>query len=179
MRILKISLLLILICSVTACGFKLRGQSNASLDGGTVFIVTEDNFHPVVVDLNRQLLRLGVISQLTTKTFLEKNTETDSSATLISFAKPKEQRKILSVDDTGRALEYELSIEIDVLIETLAAFSSKKGAEEAPSTMLVRRVLVYDNNQLLAKSREREKVREEMYRVLVGQLIERLRAQGL
>ena len=174
MRILQVSLLLLTLVLLSSCGFKFRGQEDNNLKAATIIIVAENNYHPIVIGLNRKLLQLGAVVRMASEEDTKMNRL--SSGTVIHLSKASEQRKILSVDDTSRALEYEFSIELAVAIKTITAHQNRLNTTGAPSTIFVRRVLVYDNQQLLAKSRERDQLRQEMYRVLVRQLIERLHA---
>ena len=155
---------------LTSCGFKPRGKSNQDLSGVIVNIDAQQQFHPLVLRLKRKLQSLG--AQLDTKA-------TTSSAVLVLISLPIESQKTLSVDETGRPLEYELHIQISAVVTSnnlKHQSSSKLNLNEmTASTIFARRVLVYDNNQLLAKSREREQVRNAIYDVLVEQLIERIR----
>ena len=159
-----------LIVVLSSCGFKPRNKAIQDLNAVVVSIDAQQQFHPLVLRLKRRLQSLG--ARLETPI-------NGSAAVLVLISLPVENQKTLSVDETGRPLEYELHIQISVVVA-----SNKFQTESTiqipldkmkPSTIFARRVQVYDNNQLLAKSREREQVRNALYDVLIEQLIERIR----
>ncbi len=158
---------------LSGCGFSLRGQSNLDLTDVIVSIETEEKFHPVAIGLKRKLERFGakVVSDHAArgeKTF-------DNRSIIVLLSNPEEKQKTLSVDDTGRPLEYELRVDLSVVVTKTIAIKNDQKQNILPTSISARRLLVYDNNQLLAKSREREQVRGEIYQVLINQLIERIR----
>ncbi len=170
-KIVVIYLMLLLAMILSGCGFKPRGKVNQDLTNVVVNIDAQQPFHPLVLRLKRKLQSLGAQ--------LDSNQST--AAVLVLISMPVENQKTLSVDETGRPLEYELHVEISAVVtlnliqSASSSYSQPQLDKVTPSTIFARRVLVYDNNQLLAKSREREQVRNAIYDVLIEQLIERIR----
>lgn len=158
-------LMLLLSLVLSGCGFKLRGQLSGDLEGTNIYLNADDIFSALSVDLKRQLNMMNVNLNTGGK-------EVVKPAVSIFLKNIQEKRRTLSVDKTGRPVEYELILEVDVDIHDL-----KNNQADDPhwTTMHVRRVQVYDNNLLLAKSKERDEVRTEMRHVLISQIIERIR----
>ncbi len=167
-RLLLLLFLGLLLCS---CGFKLRGQLSGDLKGTNVYLNADDIYSPLSVDLKRQLNLMKVHLVTTPSDVIE-------PVISIYLKNTREKRTTLSVDKTGRPVEYELILEVEVDIHDLnhePPDELHKKVQPRWTTMHVRRVQVYDNNLLLAKSREREEVSAEMRHALVSQLIERIR----
>ena len=162
---LRLFLTLFLALGLSGCGFKLRGQLSSDLAGVNVYLNADYIYGALSVDLKRQLKLMDV-------NLFTSGNEVIKPAVSIYLKNIREKRTTLSVDKTGRPVEYELTVEVDVDIHEL---KNNQANEPAWTTMHVRRVQVYDNNLLLAKSRERDEVRAEMRHVLVSQIIERIR----
>ncbi len=161
---------LAVLLSLSGCGFKLRGQISGDLKAKQVIVDAVNYYHPVATELRRRLQILGAE--------LKKLPDSESAITLkndkvlyVYLNEPQQTRRTLSVDIDGRPLEYELALEVDARITTLGQDLSSI----QPVTIRVRRVLVYDKDQVLAKSREREQIVVEMTQSLIDQISERLR----
>ncbi len=184
---LLLSLMSLLV--VTGCGFKLRGQLSGDLQNKQIVVDAENYYHPLAVELRRRLQILGAgvkkpgsISEHRPEQSgpEAQSSESPANKTLYVFlSDPLEQTQTLSVDIDGRPLEYELSLQVNAKISMLGNSSTGSTGQienlEEPVSMRVRRVLVYDKEQLLAKSRERQQILEEMNRALIEQVAERLR----
>ncbi len=176
-NILWLLLLTTSVILLSGCGFSFRGKTNHDLSGIVVAVDAQENFHPLVLRLKRKLLSSGAIvdqSGLNPELSAANDLHSNQQTVLLFVSNPIEKQKTLSVDETGRPLEYELYIEISAIV-TANQIENISTQKINPSKIFARRVLVYDNNELLAKSREREQVRNDIYDVLIGQLIERIR----
>jgi len=174
-NLFRVFIIAMTVMMLSSCGFSFRGKINQDLSGVRINIDAQEKFHPLVLRLKRKLLALGaVISMVDSNLQMKQNATTKATSVLLRISNPIEKQKTLSVDDTGRPLEYELHIEVSVVV-TNQSINPIDSAKLLPSLIFVRRVLVYDNNQLLAKSRERDEVRAEIYDVLIQQLIVRIR----
>ncbi len=176
-NILWLLLLTTSVILLSGCGFSFRGKTNHDLSGIVVAIDAQEKFHPLVLRLKRKLLSSGASvdqSGLNPDHSAANDPHSNQQTVLLFVSNPIEKQKTLSVDETGRPLEYELYIEISAIV-TANQIENISTQKINPSKIFARRVLVYDNNELLAKSREREQVRNDIYDVLIGQLIERIR----
>ena len=151
---------------LSSCGFKFRGQVTSDLKSVQINLIADDSFGLLTVELKRQLQSLGANLNVT-------KVKGDFKIVTVYLGAPKETRNTLSVDKNGRPVEYEFVMDVPINIQPYHETEEKISV---PDQLHIRRVLVYDNNLLLAKSSERDQVRAEMRRVLVSQIIERIRA---
>jgi len=166
---LWIGLSLLLLLGLSGCGFKLRGQVTGDLQNKSVIVDGVNYYHPLATELRRRLQILGAeVVKLPKENLKDFHPE---KSLYIYLNDPVQQQRTLSVDVDGRPLEYELSLQLDARIFTYGQDPSTI----EPELMRVRRVLVYDKEQLLAKSREKQQMTVEMTRALIDQISERLR----
>lgn len=166
MRYLNRFCILFSILLLTSCGFKFRGQLSANLEDVQIQLTAADSYSLLAMDLKRKLIRMGAKLNVS-------HINDHSPAISVYLGNISEARNTLSVDKNGRPVEYEFVLEVPVDIHLYQGEDDQNGDK---SNLHIRRVLVYDNNLLLAKSSERDQVRKEMRHVLVAQIIERIRA---
>lgn len=186
MRAAKLSLILLLISLLAACGFKLRGS--AELPGYKLPFATI-------------ALTLAPTSEL--YALLKRNIEASSPGTRVVEATEAEailtvlgdtnQKNILSLNAAGRAREYQLvrsftfRVHANVAAATPAAQVKYTDARPtvvateyiAPSTITLRRDITFSDDLVLSKESEEALLQRDMQNDLVQQLMRRLAAAKL
>ena len=151
-------LLTILVLSLSACGFQLRGT--ASLPFETLYIPKSTG--GVALDLKRNI-------QSGTRTKVVDNEK--SAQALMALSGETKFRNILSLSGAGRVRELQLIYRINLRVH------DGKGGEFIPLTTLsISRDLTYNDTDVLAKEAEEAAIYREMQADLVQQVLRRLSA---
>lgn len=151
----------ILVLTLSACGFRLRGAIELPPAMQETRIIGMAEFAPLNIQLRRLLSSAGakVVAA-----------GASASATLIISGEDFRKR-VLSVDSQGRAAEYELSYRFS--FELTAA--DNKVLVPRQSVELVRDYR-FDPDNVLAIDAEEARIREEMYRFAANQTMRRITA---
>ncbi len=156
---LRTVLFMLLLISLSACGFQLR--SDASLPdvlGATRLIVT-DQFSPFARQLQNSLRRAGV-------NLVAAAGQQQSS---INVTVNRVSTEILTIGDTARVREYRITHRVEFTVLNAV------GVAILPLQVLQQsRDLSFDEGELLAATREQEFVRDELSRNLVRLVVQRL-----
>lgn len=157
------ALALILAAALLAgCGFKLRGSGEQySMPFQSIWLSFAEN-SPLGTELKRNL-RAGDAVRI----------ETDASKAEALFDVVSESRgkTILSLNSLGRVREYSLSY---TLVFQVRDASSRQLL--APTEIVLRRNIAFDESQVLAKESEEAVLYRDMQSDLVRQIIRRLAA---
>jgi LPS-assembly lipoprotein len=143
---------------LSGCGYELRGKADLSFD--TIYILGRN--YEVTKELRKALKTNGV-------TIVNSAEEADL---LMEFLSQAYDRRILSLSGRGRVTEYELIYTVN--------FRLKNAGEELwgpVQTIEGRRDFSYDDTQVLAKSYEETRLREDMQGDAVREIMRRLIAQ--
>ena len=186
MRAAKLSVILLLISLLAACGFKLRGS--AELPGYKLPFAT---------------IALSLAPTSEFYALLKRNIEASSPGTRVVDVKEAEailtvladtsQKNILSLNAAGRAREYQLvrtftfTVRANVAAATPAAQVKYTDARPtvvateyiAPSTITLRRDITFSDDLVLSKESEEALLQRDMQGDLVQQLMRRLAAAKL
>ena len=150
--------MLISTAMLSACGFELRGVADLSFE--TIYIQGPN--YAVSKDLRKALAVNGV-------TITSSPEEADL---LLEFLSEVYDRRILSLSGRGRVTEYELLYNLN--FRTKEASSALWGPVQSIEG---RRDFSYDDTQVLAKSYEEARLREDMQADAVREIMRRLTAQ--
>ncbi len=149
-----------ILCLLTACGFKLRGQIS-SLPFESLYISAPVG-HTIGPDLER-----AVTASTTTK--LVKNIE-DAEA-ILQVLSAVNQRNILSLSGGGRVREFQL------IYRVRTRLVDNQGIEIVPENEIALiRILPFLDAQILAKEAEEKMLYRDMQADAVQQIIWRLSA---
>ncbi len=150
--------LAILVLTLSACGFQLRGT--AALPFETIYIPNTTG--GIALDLKRNI-------QSGTRTRV---VETDKGAqALLDLSGETRFRNILSLSGAGRVRELQLVLRVNMRVH------DGKGGEFVPLTTLsIQRDLTYNDTDVLAKEAEEAAIYREMQTDLVQQILRRLSA---
>ncbi|HED17632.1 MAG TPA: lipoprotein B transmembrane [Gammaproteobacteria bacterium] len=153
---------LLLVSSLVACGYHLRGAVTLPPEMQTTWIQGSSS-SSLVRDLRRNLMasKIKVVSE-----------KTEGAATL-SITRDTISRRILSIGSDGKAREFMLLYEVDYQL---------KGADGKPvhdlQKVRLQRSYLYDPNDVLAAGQEDATLRREMVRDMAGLILRRLSAQA-
>ncbi|MGE4596727.1 MAG: LPS assembly lipoprotein LptE [Methylophilaceae bacterium] len=135
---------------LSACGFELRGNINTNLSSVAILGGT-DSFSKL---LKRRIMLSSII--------LKNPQEADK---VIEIIQNSFKKNILSLSGGGKVREYELEYTVTY------RFKSKKGEWGEPLYLEVIREYTYDDDDLLAKDQEEEKLINGMQFQLVKNII--------
>lgn len=158
---LRIGALLALALLSVACGFQLRGEARLPPAVSETHLAVADRSTVFVRELGLMLEGSGV-------RLVEK--PTDESA-LLRIHSQRMQRQALSVSGQARVREYLIVFEID--IELIDAAGERLIERE---TLRLTRDYSFDEQEILAASREEEFLRDDLSRDMAAQLLRRLEA---
>ncbi len=152
---------------LSACGFHLRGPVELSAEIMPVFI--EQSGGDSV--LNRELRKL--LSQSGKKHL----TLTKSEAkTILDIVSGKEKKRVVAVDNRGRARQYDLSY---ILHYRLTGKNIPRVGNDNVSVLNLRRSLNFDPDNVLAISHEVENLYNDMRKDSARLILQRLQTLGL
>ncbi|MXS84370.1 hypothetical protein ABO04_00185 [Nitrosomonas sp. HPC101] len=160
MMTLRILLSVLLILSLTACGFKLRGQIS-ELPFKRIYVTA-----PAGMTIGSDLER--VISTHTQAQIVKK---IEKSEAVIQIVYAIREKRILSLSEGGRVREFEL------IYRVAARLLDPHNTELAPlQEIRLTRILPYLDAQQLAKAAEEEMLYKDMQKDAVQQILRQITA---
>jgi LPS-assembly lipoprotein len=146
---------------VTACGFHLRGASNFSFQ--TIYVAGSDAT-PFGLALRRNLKS-------------QENTKLVSDATdaevILDILSERPEKVILSLTTQGFVREYTLNSYLTIQVRNGQGKNQGK-ILLPPTTIVVNRVITYNENVILSKAAEEASLYKDMQSDLVQQVVRRL-----
>ena len=142
-RSLSIGLLML---SVTACGFHLRGELALASSLVPVYIVSDKD-----KVLRQELLALFELNAI------EQARDRNIAASVLRIDSVERSRRVLSTDTNGLVREYELAY-------TLAYTFEGSDALKQQNTISLKRELVFDSSNVLAYNTESRFLYQDMQR---------------
>jgi LPS-assembly lipoprotein len=151
-------LLAVLVLTLSACGFQLRGVSNLPFE--TLYIPNATG--GIALDLKRYI-------QGGTRTIVVNDPK--SAQALLELSGETRQRVILSLSGAGRVRELQLVFRVNLRVH------DGKGGEFLPMTpFAITRDLTYSDTDVLSKEVEEANIYREAQADLVQQILRRLSA---
>jgi len=187
MRAAKLSVILLLVGLLTACGFKLRGS--AELPGYKLPFATIALSLAPTSEFYAQLKRNIEASSPGTRVV----SDTKEAEAILTVLGDTSAKNILSLNAAGRAREYQLvrtftfKVHANIAAATPAARVKYTDAPPAaapteyiaPSTITLRRDITFSDDLVLSKESEETLLQRDMQNDLVQQLMRRLAAAKL
>lgn len=167
MQLAHRSLFIVLgVSMLVACGFHLRGPVELSDEITPVFMVRSgaDNV------LNRELRSLLLQSGKNTLT----ETKSEANAVL-SIVSAREKKRVVAVDDRGRARQYDLSY---LLRYRLTGKNIPQSGKDNISELRLKRSLSFDPDNVLAIGYEAEVLYDDMRKDCARLILQRLQTLG-
>ena len=157
------SILLLLLLTLCACGFHLRGTEVVATKTGVSSIVVRSLAAPLVSERVISLLRLGGTKIVDAA---------DKTTYLITLRNEAFEREVLSVSaDTGKVKEYQLTLHV------IMSASDPGGKSLVNNeTITVSRDYTFDESSILGKSNEETSVRDDLIRQVSSQVVRRVNA---
>lgn len=143
-RCLRAVPLLLVLLSLSACGFQLRGAMDLSQDISPVYLQPNEAFE-LGRDIKSQLLanKISLVEYA------------NMANTRLVIGSEKKGQRVLSVDSSGRAKEY--------LITYTVTFTIKIKQQEATNeSVMISRSLLFDTEAVLAVSNQAEVLYSDM-----------------
>jgi len=161
-RLWRPMLSLLLVSTLVACGYHMRGAVTLPPEMHTTWI--QGNSNSQLVRALRRNLTVSKINVVSDKT--------EGAATL-SITRDKISRRILSIGSDGKAREFMLLYEVDYQL---------KGIDGKPvhdqQKVSLQRSYLFDPNDVLAAGQEEATLRREMVRDMADLILRRLSAQA-
>jgi LPS-assembly lipoprotein len=149
--------MLLIAMTLSACGFQLRGQ--AAIPFQTVH-VEAPGFSAFANDLERAI-RTG------SKTRIVENR--DQAEAVVQIVGESQEKLILSLSSSGTVSEFDLRYRVAYRL------TDRAGADLAsPGEIVLRRIMTYDDTEVLAKEWEERLLFRDMKTDAVGQMLRRL-----
>ena len=151
---------LIVLCLLTACGFKLRGQISP-LPFKSMYVTAPDG-HTIGMEMERLIKNSSTTKLATTRA------EAEATLDIISAVN---ERAILSLSGSGRVRDFNL------IYRVIYRVLDQRGIEIVPNTEIaLTRILPFLDAQILAKEGEEQLLVKEMQSDALQQIIWRLSA---
>ncbi len=147
----------ILTLLLAACGFQLRSVANLPFES----LYLDGGGDPTLAAEISQAIRSGTQTRLTDKA--------DDAQVVLHVQGVAREKRILSLSGAGRVREYELIYRVGFRL------LDKEGRDLiATQPIELRRSLLYDDAQVLAKEQEEALLNRDMQNDMLGQLMRRL-----
>ena len=147
---------------LSACGFQLRGSNGqASLPFKTIYIGIPES-SPLGIELRRNIRASGDTTVVT---------DPKQAQAIIEVLQESREKATLSLNTQGRVREYSLYYKL--------RFRVKDGKDKellAPTEILLKRNISFNESQVIAKEKEEEMLYRDMQTDLVQQILRRLAA---
>jgi LPS-assembly lipoprotein len=147
--------------ALSACGFQLRGSTaQANIPFSTIYLAIPDT-SPLGIELKRNL-RAGNGTQIV-------DAPNKAQAVIELLNETRDNSTVVSRNTQGRIREYQLQYKVTFDVK------NGKGAQLlAPTEILLKRNISFNESQVLAKEREEELLYRDMQTDLVQQILRRL-----
>ncbi len=166
MTILRNTGLLFFVLLLAGCGFHLRGSQDLSA------VLPEVALSGVTSQTELGRLLYPQLDAAKVKV-------TDDARLQLRIVQDSYGKRVLSLDNNGRANQYELSYQLGYeLVKTLPQEDQQAAAQTVTvlpvSTIRERREYLFDANRVLAKAEEEQRLKQDMRKAAVEKLLRRL-----
>lgn len=159
---MRIFLLCLAACFLTACGFHLQGETHLAAPLHRMYLRTPDPYGHLVQDLEQSLKMSNV--QLVSSP--------DQATTVLSILKDSNSQVLLSVSGTQQTRQYNLITTVEFEIT-----DSKGRVIINPQTFTESRAITIQSNQILGSSNEAVLYHQQMRRAIAYAIMNRLASQ--
>jgi LPS-assembly lipoprotein len=172
----QVVIYLVIAIGLVACGFQLRGSLNLS-----------DEISPIYIEQNSVFMLAREIKTLLATNEIKVVKDEAQSKSALVLLNDSKQRRILSVDSSGRAKEYLLTYTVNFIIKLQSSTQPPVLPQDQPQdqppgeeidTLSVRRSLVFDPDAVLAVTNEAEILYKDMRRDVARLILLRLQARS-
>jgi LPS-assembly lipoprotein len=157
-----VSPILLAVMLIVGCGFHLRGQADLSPELAKTHIVGVSPYSEFAANLRQQLRANGV-----------QIVDAEQSTSTLRITRNVGGKRVLSVDQNGKVLEFELYSVISFEVR-----GQNKTILLKNQTISLSRSFLFDVNDVLGKAEEEALLREDLQEDVVRLIIYRLQAIG-
>lgn len=162
MELLRLILLLSISLLLNACGFQLREKAELPPEMNNTQLLIADEYSQLARRVRVQLEQAGV-----------KFVGQQNATAILEIPRNEVLTEVLSIGDNARVREYRITHSVQFRL------TDPQGKELVPlQTIRQSREISFDEQQILAVSREQEFVREDLANTLSRLLISRLEVVG-
>lgn len=147
------------VAALSACGFQLRGQQTLPVD--TIYLNL-----PVNSIIGAEMARL-----LRSSTNARVVDDRKQAQAVFELLGENREREVLAINAQGRATEYQLRLRVRFRV-----IDASGDELIAPTSLLARRDITFNESELLAKESEEVLLYRDMQSDLVRQMVNRLSA---
>jgi LPS-assembly lipoprotein len=156
------AVLLVTLLSLAGCGFQLQAEAELPPEMATTWVDTADPYSQFVRRLSILLEQNGV-----------RVVDQGQATAVLEIPVNQVRKDILTIGDTARVREFRIEHEVHFRLRDAS------GAELLPEQRLLRsRVISFDEQDILAATREEEFLREELADTLSREVLRRLARSG-
>lgn len=160
---LKLCLLVGLLLSLTACGFHLRGHEPLPPELHTLYLQSDNPYSAFTKQLQQTLQSIGVVLV----------TDQQAAPLTLQVINETNGQQLTALGVGGRLATYILRANV-----TYALLDAHGRVLQPPQTVSTSRNFSTDANQVLGDLTVQSGLQQEMWRDLIYQLMNRLRARG-
>ena len=159
-RFLHFYVSILVLLTLNACGFQLRGAMDLSQDISPVYLQQNAAF-----ELGREIKSILVANKIAIAEYA------NTANTRLTIVKENKEQRVLSVDSSGRAKEY--------LITYTVLFTIKiKQQEATDESVAISRSLLFDTEAVLAVTNQAEVLYKDMKRDAARLILQKLQARA-
>jgi LPS-assembly lipoprotein len=148
--------------TLSACGFQLRGANNqANLPFKTIYLGISET-SSLGTELKRYIRASGDTTVVS---------DPKAAQAIIEVLSETREKAILSLNTQGRVREYALYYKLNFRVK-----DNKDQQLLAPTQIVLKRVISFNESQVIAKEKEEELLYRDMQSDLVQQILRRLAA---
>jgi len=160
MRLLRTISLVLITCTIAACGFHLRGSYEFPAHLSPLYLDKDSMSLLLYKELHSAIRASGA----------ELTDDAATAASVLEISQEQQTRDVISVDTLGRAREYRLIYRI-----TFSLQASGEAVIENSNIQLTRNLL-FNPEAVLGVAEETENIYRDMVRDSTGQILLRLQA---
>jgi LPS-assembly lipoprotein len=147
--------------ALSACGFQLRGSATqANIPFSTVYLAIPDT-SPLGIELKRNLRASSGTKVV--------DDAKSAQAVIELLSETRDNSTVVSRNTQGRIREYQLQYKV-----TFDVKNGKGASLLAPTEILLKRNITFNESQVLAKEKEEDMLYRDMQTDLVQQILRRL-----
>jgi len=152
------ALVVALLLTLAACGFRLRGTANVPFE--TLYLPGATG--GIALDLKRNI-QIGTNAKVVD--------DAAKAQAVMQFTEEAKQKEVLSLTGTGKVREFQLRYRVGFRVH------DGKGGEYVPqSTIQLTRDVTFNDTEILAKEQEEQLLFRDMQSDMVQQILRRLAA---
>lgn len=160
-------LIIVSVCLLASCGFHLRGSLELSAEITPIFIELAGTDTEISRELRALLAQSGK----------DNLTQSKSEAkTVLSIVSTSEKRRVVAVDSSGRARQYELSF---IVRYSVTGKNIPQVGDDNISVLHLKREVIFDPDSVLAIGHESDTLYNDMRKDSARLILQRLQALGL